>query len=470
MEENTLTVAEILKRMPLAQACYEMMGQVLSETLLDDVWERGRGSSYERKLTFRMVVELVESALLRHRGSGRKSFDEAEEAMRLPASRTATYGKLGRIPLAVSVGLLQSGSEELRKLAPEGIFANPLPKCFDEFQVLVADGKIVKRLPHLLKLLRGARAAVLGGKASVLLDMRTRLALGVAVSGDGYADELALTRQILNMGNARHEDPRSILMVLDRLYCNREIPTLCLQNGNHFIIRFGGNMKFHEDPERTSLEFQDPQDRVVVERWGYVNARHGAPIYVRQVACPLGKDKVLRVITDLVDEKQYPAAAILEAYRGRWSIESVFHLVTKTFGLNRLIVTTPRGTVFQLAFCLLLHNIVQTLKLILAEQSGHPVERISTQKLLEDVNEQLIAMHVMLPIHVIVGQFQTTAPQPAVQVLNRLRALLKGIWRPRWMKAPKQRRNPPTPKRRIRGNQVSAFREIEKHRASLRRC
>jgi hypothetical protein len=470
MEENNLTVGEILKRMPLAQACYEIMGQVFSGALLDDVWERGRGNGYERKLTFKMVVELVESALLRHHGSGRKSFDEAQEAKRLTASRTATYGKLGRIPLAVSVGLLQSGSEELGKLVPEGVFANPLPKCFDEFQVLVADGKIVKRLPHLLKLLRGARAAVLGGKASVLLDMRTRLALGVAVSGDGYADELALTRQILDMRHGLHGDSRPILMVLDRLYCNREIPALCLQNGSHFIIRFGGNMKFREDPEQTSRESQDAQGHVVVERRGYVNVRRGAPLYVRQVTCQLGKDKVLRVITDLVNEKQYPAVAVLEAYRGRWSIESVFHLVTKTFGLNRLIVTTPQGTVFQLAFCLLLHNIVQTLKLILAEQSGHPVERISTQKLLEDVDEQLIAMHVMLPIHVIVGQFQLTTPQSAVQVLNRLRILLKGLWRPRWMKAPKQRRNPPTPKRRILGNQVSAYREIQKHRPSRQRC
>ena len=470
MEEITLMQQLVLKRMPLAEAFYRMMGQVFSDSLLNHVWEAHRGRGYERELSFGMVVELLENALLRHKGSGRASFDEAREAKRLPVSRAAAYGKLGRIPLAVSAELLQAASHELRQLLPEGIFANPLPTCFDGFQVWIIDGKIVKRVPHLLKLLRGARAAVLGGKASVLLDLRTRLVCALAVSGDGYADELALTRQLLSAKDEFGDGARPTLTVLDRLYCNREIPSLCLRNGGHFIIRFGGKLQFHEDPYHPSRTFQDEQGATVTERWGWINVRQGVPLIVRQITREPQHGKIIRVMTDLLDEKQFPAAAVLDVYRARWSIECVFHLVTTTFGLDRLIVTTPRGTVFQLAFCLLLYNIVQVVKLILAEETARPVEKISSRKLLEDVQRQLTALHVMFPIQVIVSQFHTTTPRQATQIRQRLQDTLRGVWRPRWIKALTQPRGSPTPKRRVSGNQISAYREIEQHKSRLPRC
>lgn len=470
MEEKKAIDREVLKRMPLAEACYTVLGQVFSESLLEQVWETNRGRGYNRELSFGMVVELLESALLRHKGSGRASFDEAIEAARLPVSRAAAYGKLGRMPLAVSEGLLRAGSHELQQLVPKGMCATPLPACFDEFQVLAIDAKVVKRVPRLLKLLRGARAAVLGGKASVLLDVRTRLVLAMAVSGDGYADELSLTRQLLNVKDEFGAGSRPTLTVMDRLYCNRDIPSLCLQNGGHFVIRFGGNMKFHEDPDTPSQQYRDAQGAVITERWGWVNVLQGPRLRVRQITREPQQGKVIKVFTDLLDEKQYPATAVLDVYRTRWSIECVFHLITKTFGLERLIVTTPRGTVFQLAFCLLLHNILQIVKMILAEQTQCPVEKISTRKLLEDTQRQLTALHVMYPIHVISTQFCTTTSQPASKTLRRLQRILNGVWRPRWIKAPPKPLRAPTPKHRVRGNQVSAFREIQKHRSTLQRC
>jgi len=470
MEENKLELRKILKRMPLADACYQLIGQVFSDVWMDKVWETYRGRGYDRELSFAMVVELVENALLRHKGSGRASFDEAREANRLPVSCTAAYGKLGRMPLAVSAGLLREGARQLRQLLPDGIFANPLPACFDEFQVLAIDGKVVKRVPHLHKLLRGARAAVLGGKGSVLLDVRTRIVLAMAASGDGYADELALTRQLLSTKDELGGDSRPTLTVLDRLYCNREIPSLCLQNGGHFIIRFGGKMQFHEDPNRHSRQFRDRQGTVVTERWGWLNVRKGDPLPVRQITREPRQGKIVRVITDLLDGKRYPATAVLAVYRTRWSIECVFQLITKVFGLDKLIVTTPRGTVFQLAFCLLLQNILQVVKLILAEQTERPVETISSQKLLEDMRGQLTALHVMFPMPVIVSKFHTTTPRPAAQVIHSLQATLRGVWRPRWIKNPTTTRGAPTPKRRVRGNQISAYREIHQHGNRLQRC
>lgn len=468
MEEIKRIPRKLLRQMPLAEAAFAMMGQVFSEALLNGVWETHRGRCYDRELSFPLVVELLENALLRHRGSGRASFDEALEAKRLPVSRTAAYNKLGRIPLDLSAGLLREGSYELQKLAPAGIFANPLPACFDEFHVVVLDGKIIKGVPHLAKLLRGAKAAVLGGKASVLLDARTRLVLDMAVSGDGYADELALTRQLLCAKERHANDPRLSLFILDRLYCNREIPALCLQNG-HFVIRFGGKLKLREDLDHPSRRFQDKEGTVITERWGWLNVRHGAPLYVRQVMREPHHGKAILVITDLLDEKRYPGEAVLELYRIRWSIECVFHLVTKTFGLERLVITTPFGSVFQFALCLLLHNVVQVIKLILAEQTNRPAEKISTRKLLEDVQRQTIALYVIFPMHLIVNHFHSTTPRKPNQLLERLQMTLHGVWRPRWIKEPTRPHPTPTPKRSVKGNILSAYRVIEDHKTATQR-
>ena len=37
----------------------------------------------------------------------------------------------------------------------------------------------------------------------------------------------------------------------------------------------------------------------------------------------------------------------------------MFQQITEVFHLNRLIATTPQGTLFQLAFCLLVYDLIQ---------------------------------------------------------------------------------------------------------------
>lgn len=463
MEELTRLEREALKRIPLADACYLLMAQVLSDSVLQHVWETFRGRCYEQELSFAMVVELLQSALFRHHGSGRASLDEAAEADRLRVTYAAVYGKLGRVPLEVSKGLLETGAAELLPVVPPGVCAHPLPACFDKFQVLVIDGKVIKRVPRLLKLLRGARAAVLGGKASVLLDVRTGLVRAVALSEDGYADELALTRKLLAQKDELGGDTRPTLLILDRLYCNREIPSLCLRQSGHFIIRFGGKMQFHENPDHASHEFRDAAGALITERWGWLKTREGDPLAVRQITCQLPSGKVIRVVTDLESSRGYPATAILEAYRNRWSIECIFQLVTEVFGLDKFVVTTPRGTVFQLAFCLLLYDILQVVKLIIADQTDRAAKQISTRKLLEDTRDQLKGLHLFFPIPVIVSHFHTATPRPSTETRQQIQTALSGVWRPRWMKAKTRPSGAPTPKHRVRGNQVSASRELKHH-------
>ena len=85
----------------------------------------------------------------------------------------------------------------------------------------------------------------------------------------------------------------------------------------------------------------------------------------------------LVLITDLLDAARYPALDLLELYRARWGIERVFQQITEVFQLRRLIGSTPRGTLFQLAFCLLLYNQIQVVRAYVAEGAQRPVTSVS---------------------------------------------------------------------------------------------
>ena len=78
-------------------------------------------------------------------------------------------------------------------------------------------------------------------------------------------------------------------------------------------------------------------------------------------------------MVDLRDAAQYPAPDLLALYRLRWGIEEVFQPVTEVFHLQALIGTTPQGTVFQFAFCLLFYNLLQVVRGYIATAQGRPL-------------------------------------------------------------------------------------------------
>jgi hypothetical protein len=70
---------------------------------------------------------------------------------------------------------------------------------------------------------------------------------------------------------------------------------------------------------------------------------------------------------------------LLVLYGHRWGIERCFQQVTEVFGLQGLIGSSPRATVFQFAFCLVLYNILQLIRAYVADASAHKVSEVSTE-------------------------------------------------------------------------------------------
>jgi hypothetical protein len=136
----------------------------------------------------------------------------------------------------------------------------------------------------------------------------------------------------------------------------------------------------------------------------------------------------------------------------------VFHQITEVFHLQPLIGTTPQGTVFPCAFCLLLYNLVQVVRAYVATAQARPVEPLSTELLFDDVHRQLVAVTELVPAAQLEPLFVSVPSAEALR--ERLTLLLACVWTPRWLKAPAKKRKVPTPRTPIRGNQTSVYRLI----------
>jgi hypothetical protein len=101
---------DVLARLPLAEAAWRVLQFVLDAELLKRLFEEERGTGWEQKISFGLLIELIQTALLEHRGSGRQAFRAAREAGRLEATDAAVYGKLRRIPLSLSEGFSRCAS------------------------------------------------------------------------------------------------------------------------------------------------------------------------------------------------------------------------------------------------------------------------------------------------------------------------------------------------------------------------
>ena len=103
----------------------------------------------------------------------------------------------------------------------------------------------------------------------------------------------------------------------------------------------------------------DAQGRSFRDEWGWLGAaNHPKRRSVRQITLQrLGETDVV-LVTDLLEADRYPAVELLDHYLQRWGIEQVFQKVTEVFHLQGLIGSTPKATIFQFAFCLVLYNLI----------------------------------------------------------------------------------------------------------------
>lgn len=429
------TDSSVRSRMPLAEAAQWLLRFTCDDARLTSLWREHCGRCYQKCISFATLTRLVAEALLQHRGSGRRAFEKNILAERLDASVAATFGKLGRLPIAVSQAFLEETTAALSEVVPPARVSKP-PASLQEFALIIIDGKTIKRVARRLKPLRGRSGGLIGGKALVALDGRTGLALAMESHLDGDSSENLLVPGLLTRIRRRRPGPR--LFIADRGFGNLVQAEQFTAEGDHFLTRLPSGCKFVADPAKPPRTSTDADGRRVVETTGILGGiynRRRRP--VRRIELHRnGSLPAIALVTDLDDADRYPAVDLLDAYRDRHDIEGVFQKTTEVFGLERLIGGSPQAGLFQFAFCLLLYNIVQTLLGYIAEATDRPIHELSVEKFFDDARKQLIAWHIVFTPVQTEDYYQVLMDRP--RLVRHLQTILASAWCETWKKSKAQ--------------------------------
>jgi Transposase DDE domain len=450
-------VREVIDRLPLAQAVLQLFDFALEPALLQGLYEENRGRCYTADLTFATFVRLVRDCLLVHGGSGHQGISAAEQAGQMPVDESSFYRKLGRMPAAVSEALLRQCTARLGEVMPAARLRR-LPACVDAFEVVVFDGKKLKRAAKRLKQTRGYGGKLLAAKVLVAMNARSGLAMAMNGALDGESNDLPLVPGLLPQVRERCGE-KPILFIGDRQFGDLRTPRLLAgETGrDHYLLGLRGGMNFTPDPKHPGRCGADAAGRRFCDQIGWLGGKtNKGRLYVRRITLALDDGGELILITDLLDRDAYPAADLLDLYRKRWGIEQLFQLVSEVFELRRLIGTTPLAGLFQASFCLLMYNLIQVVKSYAAKDGRCPRDQVSTHNLFDDVKRELICW----------TYFDAPArrsPTRHAQIMRQhLQQLLRGIWRDTWIKAsdkkPRKKRPPDKP---LRGGHTSVWRLLQ---------
>ena len=446
---------ELMRRSPLAGCVLEISDFLFEPTLVQSIWEKHRGRCYQDVLGFEQFLRLMRDALVRHGGSAHRLFLDLESRQAHPVNESNFYRKLARTPVGLSRALLSGCTRRLSALLPQA--AVKLPACFDGFEVIAGDGKKIKNVTKRLAPTRGYSGKLLGAKALVGMDLRRGLAIAFSDSLDGLTNDVPLVPLLMPQLYELFPD-QALLTIWDRQFDDlRTMGRLSARPDDGFVVRMKQmRMRFEA---QSAVESRDALGRRVLDEIGVLGRGKAARLLRRITLFRNGaegeEDVVL--LTNLLDRQKYGAAELLELYRYRWDIEEVFQQVTQTFSLDHLIGCSPKATLLQFAFCLLLYNLMQVLKAYVAKDGGVLGEVVSMFYLFHDVREELVAW-----------AYHTDGHWPRVErdaeaMRRRLGELLKGAWDPlRYTKASDKKPRPkPKPKLRLHGGHSSVQRVLE---------
>ena len=430
-------VATLLGKLPLAEASWLLWNQVLPEQTLNHLYDTHRGRGYERAFTFAQLVYLVNDALAQHDGHAHQTLIQHQSSDHCPASEVAFYGKLRRMPIAVSEAFLADGADRLRPwLAPQPYAT--LPPSLQEFRCLILDGKAFKHAAKRLKPLRQRPGAALGGKALVALELATGLLVGMKADPDAHCNEARLVSSLLPAVRQRLSGSR--LWLADQQFGDLAQVRRGTEAGDHCLLRLHPKSQFTPDPQQPARQGVDAAGRFWSDELGELHSSRQGTKTMRRLTLQRPDAKPLVLITDLLDAEVYLANDLLELYKRRWRIEQVFQTVAEVFHLNHLIGSHPQAIIFQGALCMMLYNLLQVVRGLVAQTQARPAAEVSTFHLWSDLKRELVTLHYLVPPDdVLAALHERAASIPDLRAY--LCERLGQAWKERWIKSPPKKRH-----------------------------
>lgn len=379
-----------VKDSPLTVMVRGILERVLAKEKLDELFEQTAQMQYTRELMFSSVVELMSLVVCGIRPSINAAYKA--KAQEISVSRTAVYDKLNGIETEVSAALLKYTATQLEPVVKQ--LSGQLPDLLPGYRVKILDGNCLGTTEHRLEVLRSLRAGALPGKSLVVLDPALMLAIDVFPDEDGYAGERGLLNAVLDTVVSND------VWVSDRNMCTGSFLFGIAQKQAFFVIRQHLGMSWTPLDQLRSAGLLETGE--VFEQ--QVSLIHNdQKLVVRRVVVHLfnptrdGESEIAifsNLANSIADGKR-----VAQLYRERWTIETLFQVVTQTFKCEIKSLGYPKAALFSFCMALVAYNILSTVKAALRGVHGvGKVEAgVSDYYLVDEIQGTYRGMMIAIP-------------------------------------------------------------------------
>jgi hypothetical protein len=346
---------------PVTVMARGLMERVFAPERMDKLFETHAKVQYQQDLLFSSEVDLMSLVVCGIQKSVHAAY--TARAANLIVSTTALYNKLCGVELGVSQALVRETASDLQQLIQTmgGEQPSPLPG----YRLRIVDGTCLAATDHRLDAIRSFAAKALPGKAIIVLDPLSKLVIDIILCQDGHAQERSLFDDVLSQVQAND------VWTGDRNFCTAKFLFTIAQQKAFFVIRQHGALGWKEVSELKAYGQTDT--RKLFEQVVEISFE-GNPLKCRRILLKLfkptrDKEWEIVILTNLPDSHA-DAAKIAELYRNRWSLETLFQIVTENFNGEIQTLAYPKAALFSFSMALATYNILATLKAALGSVHG----------------------------------------------------------------------------------------------------
>ena len=320
--------------------------------------------------------------------------------------------------LGISQALVRYSASNLQPVISE--LEVSATKLLPGYELRIADGNHLGATEHRLKVLRNNLSRPLPGQSIAILDPQQMLVVDVFLNEDGHAQERSLLPSILETVKAKQ------VWIADRNFCTRQFLLGIANRESCFIIREHKSIPYQE--LSSLVEMGKTETGRIFEQEIQIRF-NDASLILRRVVIRLHQatrhgDTEVALLTHLPTSVA-DASAVAQLYLSRWSIESMFQVITDTFNCELNTLGYPKAALFVFCTAIVAFNILSTVKAAL--KSVHGVGKIeaglSDYYLVEEVQGTYRGMAIALPTSFWLSYLQMSAIEFA-QILKQWAALV----------------------------------------------
>jgi Transposase DDE domain len=367
----------LVEKAPLAVSTRMLLENLLRPELLDAVFERTAKEQYTRKVLFSDIVALMGTVVQRMHPSVHAAFRKS--TIQRTISLASFYDKLNGIEPIVSAAVVEDHAQRASAII-DSLQAS-LPPLVPGYATRIVDGNAIAATDHRLEVLRDTRSGALPGKSLVVLDSERDLVTTMIPCEDGHAQERSLSDALLRCVHAGE------LWIADRNFCTTKLLCGIADRQAAFLIReHRGIPLYEESPPRPVGD--DPKASLREQEVTLQVAER--TIRLRRILLKLPKatrdgDREIVVLTTLPRET-VDAQSVMETYRKRWTIETMFRNLTTSLQCEVSGLGNPRAALFAFAIALVSANTLATIRAALRSKHGDTIEeRVSIYQVVDDL-------------------------------------------------------------------------------------